>query len=401
MKINEKKRKELKFLHEEKHRNIILFSKLAQFFSDYRLYFFFVPIIGCIVCTFCTLILFLNSLVVFAICRHCFSSQDRVCHVPPEDIDVSEFSILTFNLECCFTCGDKQFPRNYFHRQHKISKALTDLKYIPDFVCLPEAVYFSDNFDSVNTIGVFGKYQWVKKTNAFEQFLMQFLPKSIPQEYYFNYVHRGIFATGQFFHFLLIKPFISLQDLFHRSTYIMTILTSICMQAYVSATTLMGSRWKGTQEEMYEIADGHYVIKSIYKFQNIRMCIATFHMVPSHASPTLEHVPSMTNQIEDMINFVQKSDADAYILAGDLNCQPNTEEYKHILKSGFKSSGLQFFKEEPITCEGVFSYEMGQLMTLDYIFYKGDCLELQDCTVGEPGKVTDHSPLLAKFSISQ
>ena len=63
---------------------------------------------------------------------------------------------------------------------------------------------------------------------------------------------------------------------------------------------------------------------------------------------------------------------------------------------------FRFLKEEPITCKGVFGFETGKYMSLDYIFYKtcnGAKLEIENLTVGPYGSITDHSCLFTTISI--
>ena len=276
---------------------------------------------------------------------------------------------------------------NWFERIDNINMELEKEVNTTDIIAIQEATIpfkntISDIYkflekNSINT-NYFPSAELFMERNYLYKKIFDFFPKYKYQiirifEYIMNKILYGccLFCS---------KYGEQLKEIYFRHPYFVGFLFILCpilvFPCFFSGVlTILNRKIKGVVKTKWV---GRTVQYTEFKYNNREVIFMNVHL-----SPQPSQKRKTLNEIKKIYNFIKKKEIQ--ILAGDFNCEPTDEVYKYLEKKGFRSVIKETFGKEIKTWPS-----KNPSKCIDYIWIKGDNIDIKDAKIISNIKATDH-----------
>ena len=139
------------------------------------------------------------------------------------------------------------------------------------------------------------------------------------------------------------------------------------------------------------IGDGRIIQYSEFKFNTRDVLFINIHLSYKNNDEKVKE-----NEITELLEFVKKKEKDIVILAGDFNSNSSSIVYKTLIENNYKSVMLEkhgkelntFPSNKPTKC-------------LDYIWIKGEKINVKNANVLGNEKYTDHLGIETTITVNK
>ena len=164
----------------------------------------------------------------------------------------------------------------------------------------------------------------------------------------------------------------------------------ISMWLFIGMMTLVNKELNPTINNSV-IGIGRIIQYSEFKFNNRDILFINVHLSYKKNDEKIKE-----NEISELLDFIKKNEKDIVILAGDFNCKPTSIVYKTLKENKYKSVMLEkhgkelntFPSDKPVKC-------------LDYIWIKGEKIQIKEASIIGDEKYTDHLGIESTITINK
>lgn len=167
-------------------------------------------------------------------------------------------------------------------------------------------------------------------------------------------------------------------------------LVFISMWLFIGMMTLVNKELKPTINNSV-IGVGRIIQYSEFKFNNRDVLFVNIHL-----SYKKDDNKMKSQEVKELLDFVNSKKKDIVILAGDFNSKPDNVVYKTLIENNYKSVMLEkhgkekntFPSDKPVKC-------------LDYIWVNGKNIVVKDVNLIGDEKYTDHLGIESTITINK
>ena len=125
-----------------------------------------------------------------------------------------------------------------------------------------------------------------------------------------------------------------------------------------------------------------------FKYNNKKIIVVNIHLNEGNKKS------KRMNEIKKIHKFVETKNKDIIILAGDFNATPSSAVYKFLKQKGYTSCIKEIQKKEQYTFPST-----NPKKCIDYIWIKGDNVDIKEAIVFSKPKATDHKGIKVTLDI--
>jgi len=303
-----------------------------------------------------------------------------------------DLKILTWNIN---------FVNNSWTKRVKCINTLLDKKEDYDVIALQEVtIPFDENMPKI--YGFINNMKY--KTDAFVE-------RNVIYKNLANYFPQNKINMIAAFKYLMDKLFIFLSyimsnfgntliDIYTNNGILGKIfggvlvfgfpLVFVSMWLFIGMMTLVNKELKPTINNSV-IGTGRIIQYSEFKFNNRDVLFVNIHL-----SYKKDDNKMKSQEVKELLDFVNSKKKDIVILAGDFNSKPNNVVYKTLIENDYKSVMLEkhgkekytFPSDKPVKC-------------LDYIWINGKNIVVKDVNLIGDEKYTDHLGIESTITINK